>query len=280
MSVKTFLINNGQTNLGPFDMDKIIEMVNKLEIKATDLICVDIDSEKWMMICQHPDFLKAFEVNRPVVKPKVAVEKINASGPGNSPLPETAGGVVSSDLTLGQWFVLKGKNRFGPFMYIDVIRMLQERSLFEYDFVWCQGLDAWKRVAEISVFSPENIRGLFGGDSEISKVFHRRSYPRAHYECAVIIHDNNNIWKGKTMEIGEGGAGVIIENSLILPGQNIYLHFKPGPLSKPFNALSEVVSKRYVKGIKHNEEPVLYGVKFINIQKHDREALKMINSAA
>ncbi len=129
-----------------------------------------------------------------------------------------------------------------------MIRMLQEKSVFEFDFVWCQGLEAWKRIAEIPAFYADAIRKVFDNTKANDTLFFRRHHPRNRYECEIIVHDNNRVWKGKAVELSEGGAGVIIENAMILPGQNIYLHFKPGIITKPFNVLCEVVSKRYMKG--------------------------------
>ncbi len=288
MSVKTFFVNNGQTNVGPFDMSTIASMVHRLEIKATDYLCVDVEKDEWVMVCQHPEFI-AFvaQTPKPTLKPTMKGPQISAAvqeSSGNPvtltsvPIPSPSGQtpyvVPTADFTLSQWYVLKGKNRFGPFMYVDIIRMLQEKSVFEFDFVWCQGLEAWKRIAEVEVFGADKIRHLLGHTKTNDTVFFRRHHPRNKYECEIIVHDNSRVWRGKAIELSEGGAGVIIENAMILPGQNVYLHFKPGQITKPFNVLSEVVSKRYVKGIRDNETPVVYGIKFINIQKTDREAIR------
>jgi hypothetical protein len=291
MAAKTFFVNNGQENLGPFDMATIVTMVNQLLVKATDHLCVDAEKDEWVMICQHEDFIAAVgsvKPNKPSLKlaptakalPDAVVEntnsKINIPSETSSSIPQTPSSTAMpiGDLTQAQWYVLKGKNRFGPFMYVDMIRMLQEKSVFEFDFVWCQGLEAWKRIAEIPAFYADKIRTLFEGTKANDTVFFRRHHPRNNYECELIIHDNNRVWKGKAIELSEGGAGVIIENAMILPGQNIYLHFKPGLITKPFNVLSEVVSKRYVKGVRDHETPIVYGIKFINIQKTDREAIR------
>lgn len=300
MSERKYFINNGQANVGPFEMKIIIDKVGRGELRAIDHICVNADNDEWVLICQHPEFLKHFEVEKPslhanpvvaagldvtvstqkeLVKNHVATPA-QAQNVVQAPLPEALG-ALGGDLTNGQWYVLKGKNRFGPFVYLDLVRMLQEKSVFEYDYVWVQGLEGWKRIAEINLFSADHIRGLFGSDDQTeNKLFHRRNHPRSKYEATIIVHDNNSVWKGKTVELSEGGAGVIIENAMILPGQNVYLHFRPGPLSKPFNVLSEVVSKRYIGGLKDKDAPVVYGIKFININKQDRESIRMIHTAA
>src|ERR1700677_3487525 len=165
MSAKTFFVNNGQSNVGPFDMSTIASMVNRLEIKATDYLCVDVEKDEWVMICQHPEFVALAEQSaKPSLKPsmKATIPEPVEPSPNSLAIASmpTVGAVSSIDLTQAQWYVLKGKNRFGPFMYVEIIRMLQEKSVFEFDFVWCQGLEAWKRIAEVEVFGSEKIRHL------------------------------------------------------------------------------------------------------------------------
>src|SRR5580704_836626 len=141
MSVKTFFVNNGQSNVGPFDMSTIASMVNRLEIKATDYLCVNVEKDEWVMICQHPEFIEfVAQTAKPTFKPTMKApvqEPTPAQVPsrpqdsGNPvtltsvPMPSQAaqsGYVVpTADFTQAQWYVLKGKNRFGPFMYVDII---------------------------------------------------------------------------------------------------------------------------------------------------------------
>src|SRR5690606_38372739 len=100
---------------------------------------------------------------------------------------------------------------------------------------------------------------------EINEVFFRRRHRRVKYGGTILVHDNKSVWKGQGVEISAGGAGVIMENSMIVPGQTLYLHFKPGDGVPPFNAVCEVVSKRFVEGVKDKNAPIRYGLKFKNI---------------
>jgi hypothetical protein len=181
---------------------------------------------------------------------------------------------TTASSTEAQWYVLKGKERFGPYGYTDVIRMLQEKTTFEFDFVWRKGMDGWQRIAELPDFAAEKISALFTDSKENDKIFFRRHYPRGKCDTSIVIHDNSRVWKGKALEMSEGGAGVSIENAMLLPGQNVYVHFKGSGKAQPFNVLCEVVSKQYLENIQHPAAAVMYGVKFINIQKQDREAIR------
>jgi hypothetical protein len=319
MTSKKYFVNNGGQNLGPYEMDAIISMVDKAELKATDHVYVEEKSD-WVMICQHPEFLARFEKEKPKGKlgiPGAMAVPPQPSGKGEvDTMQPAARGLVNEvikhvDLTHDsdfevhtithtntqtqtkkniavptgtgeqEWYVLKGKDRFGPFSYLDLVHMLQEKSLFEYDYVWRQGMATWARIAESTEFTPDRIRELVAkGDSKVTQVFFRRRHDRWKYECPLIVHDNTRIWKGRTQELSEGGAGVIMENAMLVPGQNIYIHFKPGSQSKPFNVLCEVVSKKYIQGVRVPDAPIVYGLKFINIHKQDRDELKSLQDAA
>jgi hypothetical protein len=175
------------------------------------------------------------------------------------------------------WYILRGEERQGPFEFTDVVRLLQEKIIFEYDFVWRNGMENWIRIAEVQDFSPDAIRSVLKADKDI---FVRRKHARLMYECPLVAHDNKSFWPGYTLEISEGGAGVVIENAMLLPSQNIYLHFKPGSHTKPFNVLCEVVSKKYIQNVKDRLDPMVYGVKFINIPKQEKDLIKVLSLQA
>jgi len=166
-----------------------------------------------------------------------------------------------------EWFVLKWDNRYGPFTYFEMLKMLQEKSVFEFDFVWTKGMQTWQRVAEVAVFASNYIRKLQGDDKGDKKdeIFFRRRHLRTSFNGSIIVHDNRKIWKGESFEISEGGAGVVMFNSMALPGQTLYIHFKAGDNVPAFNAVCEVVSKQYVKDLKDPNAPVRYGIKFLKI---------------
>jgi hypothetical protein len=256
MHTKYFVSHDGK-NLGPFEAQAISDKISSGELTNSDYIYLDATSE-WIPISQHSDFKHEEDKEN----------NENKSGPSLKPDSH-------------QWYVLKGKNRYGPFIFLDLIRMLQEKSLFEFDYIWHDGLETWKRLAEVEDFHPTKIKALLKEeDVENSQLFHRRRHLRFKYECPLVAHDNAQVWRGKTVELSEGGAGIVMDNAMILPGQNVYVHFKPGPTSKPFNVLCEIVSKKYSSSIKDRSSSVVYGVKFINIHKQDSEEIKTLKVAA
>lgn len=65
-----------------------------------------------------------------------------------------------------------------------------------------------------------------------------------------------------------------MENAMVVPGQTLYLHFKPGDGVPPFNAICEVVSKQYVEGVKEKNAPIRYGLKFTSISPTTQKFLQ------
>lgn len=178
-------------------------------------------------------------------------------------------GKLMSDKTNQQeWYILKWDNKYGPFSLLEVVGMLQSKSLFEFDYIWKVGQESWMRIADKEEFHPSQILNLYGKkdkNTDLENVFFRRRHERKSFNGSIIIHDNQKVWKGDAIEISEGGAGIIIYNSMINPGEKIYLHFKPGDQVPPFNAICEVISKKYSKDIEGRDSPVKYGVKFLKI---------------
>lgn len=178
--------------------------------------------------------------------------------------------------SLQEWYILKWDNKYGPFSYVEVVKMLQGKSVFEFDYIWRNGEDNWKRIAEVKDFDSSNIKDLYNQkeDPAVKDSFFRRRHERKAFNGSIIIHDNDRVWKGDAIEISEGGAGIVMKNSLIKPGEKIFLHVKPGDNVPPFNAICEVVSKKFTKEVNSREAPVKYGVKFLKIHSAHLEHIK------
>ena len=193
-------------------------------------------------------------------------EKFHASS--KELIQKKAGEVKKGSLSKdeNEWFILKGENRYGPFSYLELVKMLQEKSLYEFDFIWHQGMSSWKRVAELSEFNVDKIKTLKKSDEvDVSEVFFRRRHARAQYGASILVHNNKSVWKGQGIEISAGGAAVVIENAALQPGQILFLHFKPGDGVPPFNAICTIVNKQFLNNASSTATPVRYGVKFTSI---------------
>jgi len=254
MQSEFYIYRNGKQE-GPFSKEKVIEKIKAQDLSASDFVYLDEKSD-WVLVMDYEPLTEYIKT----AKPKTV--------PPKKPTKESA---TASQ----EWYILKGENRYGPFTYPDLIKMLQEKALFEYEYVWKTGMESWVRVAEVEDFTADKIRGLKDeAKSNLSEVFFRRRHARAHYGASILVHDNKHVWKGQGLEISPGGAGLIMDNSMILPGQVLFLHFKPGEGVPPFNAVCEVVSKRFLKGVRHKDQAIQYGVKFTSIGENARGTIE------
>jgi hypothetical protein len=261
MSQSLFYVSHNGEQMGPWDLDTILSKVRSNEMAMSDYI-FDEKSQDWVLLMDNAEFAKHFSpAKSQAKKPSAKVVTPEQTAP--------------TDPMMAEWFVLKGENKFGPFAYKDVIRMLQEKVVFEFDFAWMSGMATWKRVADIDAFKADHVKKLQNNlMPEISDVFFRRHHRRVKYGGTILVHDNQQVWKGHGIEISAGGAGVVIENALITPGQVLFLHFKPGDGVPPFNAICEVVSKQYVEGVKSPSTSIRYGLRFKSISNSAQKFLQ------
>ncbi len=250
--MSSFYVSHNGEQMGPWSILEIMGKIKNNELAMVDYL-YDETKQDWVLFMDVPELQ-----NRPAPQKPVPMK------PAPQPVP-----VVNRE-----WYILKGENKFGPFAYTDVIRMLQQKAVFEFDFAWHPGLDAWKRVAECTEFAAESIRTLKDNQSgEVEEVFFRRRHQRVGYGGTILVHDNKTVWKGQGVEISAGGAGVVMENAMVVPGQILYLHFKPGDGVPPFNAICEVVNKRFSSTVQERNAPIEYGLKFINVSQATQKFL-------
>jgi hypothetical protein len=253
-----FYVSQKGQQVGPLSVEQILDKVAKGELDATDY-CYDEVKEDWVLLGEHP------QMSGGVKKASGELTQVKDE-------PVTTESVPHGDK---EWFVLKGESKFGPFPFHELIKMLQEKSIFEFDYVWHSGLSTWERIAEVPEFRPHNIKRLRdSGQAKISDIFFRRRHMRVEWASSIVIHDNKHLWRGESLEISAGGAGVVIHNASLNPGQTLYLHFKPADGVPAFNAVCEIVSKQYVKNVKSKDAPVRYGVKFTKINTTTQKALQ------
>jgi hypothetical protein len=246
-----------------------VSLIHSGKLSPLDYI-YDQDKGDWVLFLEH-------EVLGTRVK---ALKPQNSPKPNAPQMPSVPSGSGSPSPDKQEWYILKGDNKFGPFTYLDVVKMLQQGVVFEFDFAWNERMANWSRIAEVQDFTKDNIKKLKQSDAaEVAQVFFRRRHKRVSYGGTILIHDNKKVWKGQGVEISEGGAGVVMENSMVVPGQELYLHFKPGDGVPPFNAICEVVSKQFVSGVKDPKSPVKYGLKFKTISSDAEKVIREVTKA-
>lgn len=257
MAKQYYLSNNG-THIGPYTLEIVLKKIEAQEHQLTDYI-YDEALGDWVMVMEHPEF--AAKLSQ---KPKTRPEKPATVVP------------LENNLRDKEWFILKEGNNYGPFSQLEIVQMLQEKTLFEYDYVWHAKMTSWKRVAEVDEFLPEKIRAMQESrDTGLAEIFFRRRHARAAYGASLIVHNNKTVFRGQALEISAGGAGVLIDNPHLQPGQSLFLHFQPGDGVPPFNAVCQIVSKQFVKEAgPEGVDPVRYGVKFTTLSQSVRESIK------
>lgn len=235
---KYFVAHQGIQS-GPWTLDEVSAKLTDKNLDWNDYI-YDEKNEEWILLLEFPPLTSLF--NRSFKNP------INSAKPvihQQDPLRDRA------------WYILKQNDNYGPFSKNEMIQMLQSKTLFEFDFIWKQSLVSWKRLSEVDDFTPEEVRKVYEQVAPLADndVFFRRRHARTEYDCSLILHDQKKVFKGKSLEISEGGAGIVIENVEFKLEQQLYLHFRPGSQVPAFNAICRIVSKSGSK----------YGISFIHI---------------
>lgn len=253
---KYYLAKDGK-QVGPFTVSEILSKVSAQEHTWSDYI-FETQKNDWVMLFEHPELSVKFNETFKTPPPKLS--------------PKEEG---LNDLKERAWYVLKEGNNYGPFSKLELIQMLQSKTLFEYDFIWHQTYEAWKRVADVKEFSVEAIRDLKKSDhSEVAEVFFRRRHLRSDYNCSLIVHDSKHVFKGNSIQLSVGGAGISIPHPNFQLGQSVYLHFKPGDGVPPFNAVCQIVSKQFVDVTQNSSKDVNYGIKFVKLSPSTREQIQ------
>lgn len=179
-----------------------------------------------------------------------------------------------------EWCTISSQNiEFNDLSTRDVISMLQEKKLFEFDLIRRRDVFEWRRIAEHPYFNREAIRQLLAQEPK-KWPFHQRRYPRIPFNTQCYVHDSRQVWSGESYEGGEGGSGLFITNPLLYPGQKILIHFMAQSLNDhpipAFNVECEIVSKGFVGALKRKKASVQYGVRFIKFDHSiEKEIMKL-----
>lgn len=265
------LSRNGET-LGPLAIDVIAKKLATAELAVTDFAW-DEKATDWVTLMEFAE-LKSFLHSQ---KPKALAPTIAATNAGENmsenvePLAKPAL-VTQAEAAQEDWYVSRGQQKFGPFSYLGVIKALQDKSVYEFDFIWTVGMESWTRIAEHEKFATETIRSLRGSlakSPDHVEVFAQRKHLRFLLENDVLVHDNSSVSVGRMVEAGAGGSGVVVKNSALLPGQTVSVHFASIQGLPAFNAIGEIVSKKFVRSARDRRAPIHYGIRFL---KMDSEA--------
>jgi hypothetical protein len=261
-SSELFHVARGETPVGRFSVDEILARVEKGELDPLDHV-YDEGKSDWIAISFHPSFSQHTEFWTRLGAAKKSAE-----------LSVAAGSKSSNEAASNQqeeWFVLKGDHRFGPYEYLELIRLTQEKSLNDWDFVWTKRFPKWVRIATLNEFKPQTIQSLRETLSErlggtVNEIFFRRRYARASFEGSILVHNNQKLFKGKSLEMGAGGISLILQDGDLSVGDKVHVHIKPSKDTPAFNSSCEVMSRRALSAGDSSSQ-VVFGIKFLAIDQ-------------
>lgn len=103
------------------------------------------------------------------------------------------------------WIVRLGTDLIGPMTHEEVMTGLQKNRWTHQDFVKKQGEMKWQAIENVRSFFPDYIKDAG------SSLFIRRNHVRYPYQQWVLLHNQNELIKGVTYEVGQGGLGVMVD---------------------------------------------------------------------
>jgi hypothetical protein len=169
--------------------------------------------------------------------------------------------------TSDEWHVLKGETQYGPYTYEEMIRLMQNKTVFSFDYVWSPHLESWTAVADLAEFSPDRLRSLVEKSQaalDEQNAFNRREHERVYCQLPVYINDQQTLWEGTAENLSEGGALILMKNPVLLPGHIVHVHFRSrGPQGLSFNCTAEILTKRLIKQRIQHDTGIHYAVKFL-----------------
>ncbi|MDX9730645.1 MAG: GYF domain-containing protein [Bdellovibrionales bacterium] len=271
---------NGET-LGPWTVEMIALKLSEGSIAITDFVW-DEAAADWVTLMEFGELKSHLQSKKPAARPAPAttnVQKtaVQAEPTSESPAQTAVVGTSMSEDDAICWYVTRGGQKFGPFNYYGVVKALQDKSIFEFDLIWKEGMTDWVRIAEHEKFDAETIRELLSTLEKKrtqSDVFAQRRHPRMAVENEVLVSDNQNVSTAKMVEGSAGGSGLIIRNSGLLPGQLVQLHFSAMDGLPAFNAVGEIVSKKYSRAARNLRAPVHYGIRFVKLDAAAEEQVQ------
>ncbi len=175
-----------------------------------------------------------------------------------------------------EWYILRGEMKFGPYEYSALIHMIQTGEIFDYNYVWAPHMESWMVLGDIHEFSKDRLARLIQTQDHLSGSFIKRSSPRIDVDLDVYAHNNNNFFDGKCISISDNGALLLLNDPLLLPGQEIVIHFRNHNENSPsgFNVKAEVIRKNFSKQRINVKSGLHYAVRFLQVPKDGQEQIQ------
>ena len=92
--------------------------------------------------------------------------------------------------------------------------------------------------------------------------------------------EGNEFFKAREFQKAIEKYDAAVADSLTQPGDAVYLHFKPSGEFPAFRAKGEIVSKKFDPHIRDIEHPIIYGVRFTEINGLAVQEIKKYTKSA
>jgi len=261
LAEQEYYVSHEGATLGPFSQKDLLQKLKQQQLFYTDYLWSS-SHNAWRMLAFH--FAQEFP------PPKNPPQGIEVKEEKNTELKEFTSETFSQDVAISNepiWFLYKDNTKFGPYRYLELVRLLQTNACAPDDFLWKPGFSDWQRLRACVEFSDSVLKKLMHlKNITAEKLFIQRRFPRVPYDSEVILHDDKSVLFGAVRSLSEGGAFLQVPKPTHIRGDRLKLHFTPGGVKVPFNCIAEVtqVSK---------EEPMGYNVKFVYLEEEDRKRI-------
>lgn len=159
---------------------------------------------------------------------------------------------------MSEWFVLKNEEKFGPFSYREMIQLLQENTVYPFDFVWTEGMEIWTPLAEVTEFSPAKLAKLVETE-DVGSAFAKRRFPRVEVTLPVLLHNDRHFGTGTISSLSQGGALVTVDLPTLLPNDRVLVHCRGiKDVLQPFNFEFSISSKSWNRNRIQHRTKVAY----------------------
>ena len=149
---KEFFVSHLGQHMGPWTLEEIAHRMSQLQLIATDFLYDDVALD-WIELNKHEGLLELISKEfRPKTAPsKASVQKPQAkANEAEVPVAQMVESRSEENPSVQEsWYVQKESHRFGPLSSIGVVKALQEKSVYDFEFIWKEGMSEWIRIAGV-----------------------------------------------------------------------------------------------------------------------------------
>lgn len=181
------------------------------------------------------------------------------------------------NLELKNWYILRGETQYGPYDYGVMIRMVQNNEIQDYNYVWAPHLETWQMLGECQDFSKDRLALLIRENEALRNEFAKREAARRDIQNPVLGHNGTTFFDGECSSISENGALILINTPLLLPEDQVVIHFTESETFKTgFKVLAQVVRKNFTKQRLNTKSALQYAVRFLEVQSEGMKQIKTL----